>query len=255
MIRNESEGGLRMIKIRTFIKALKITWLCRLLINPKIFYTNIQQHAFEIGNENVIFCGDWNLILNPILDSENYRNINNPRARDAIIKIIEQNGYIYIWRVENENKKKITWRRLNPDKKQSRLDFFLVSEDAVQFVQESGIVPGYRTDHSGVYIKVKLQDNERGKGYWKFNNSLLKDKDYIQSVKNTIQDTLKLYTINNNNNNSNNNNNNNNLQFTINEQLFLEVLLMMIKYSSRKKKKKKKKKKTEKEETYQNIRG
>ena len=53
--------------------------------NPQ-FYSNIQQHVFEIGNENIIFCGDWNLILNPILDSENYRNINNPRAKDAIIK-------------------------------------------------------------------------------------------------------------------------------------------------------------------------
>ena len=36
MIRNEREGGLRMIQIRTFIKALKVTWFRRLLINPKI---------------------------------------------------------------------------------------------------------------------------------------------------------------------------------------------------------------------------
>ena len=34
MIRNEREGGLRMIQIRTFIKALKVTWFRRLLINP-----------------------------------------------------------------------------------------------------------------------------------------------------------------------------------------------------------------------------
>ena len=147
---------------------------------------------------------------------------------------------------------------MNPDRKQSRLDFFLVSEDVFQYEHNSGIVPGYRTDHSGVYIKVKLQDNERGKGYWKFNNSLLKDTNYIQTVKNTIEDTLRLYTLDNNNNNYNNNNNNNNNntinnnnnnnnnndnnpQFTINDQLLLEVLLMMIrgetiKYSSRKKK-------------------
>ena len=133
------------------------------------------------------------LLSNPVLDSENYRNINNTRARDTIIKIIEENGYIDVWRVENENKKKFTWRRLNPDKKQSRLDFFLVSEDAVQFVHESGIVPGYRTDHSGVYIKIKLQDNERGKGYWKFNNSLLKDKDYSNRKKYNSRHIKALY--------------------------------------------------------------
>ena len=138
---------------------------------------------------------------------------------------MEENGYIDVWRVQNENKKKNTWRRLNPDKKQSRLDFFLFSEDTFQYVHESGIVPGYRTDHSGVYVKVKLQDNERGKGYWKFNNSLLKDKDYIQTGKNTIEDAIKLYTVNNNNSNNNSNNNNNNLQFTINEQLFWKCCL------------------------------
>ena len=33
MIRNERKGGLRMVQIKTFINALKITWLRRLLIN------------------------------------------------------------------------------------------------------------------------------------------------------------------------------------------------------------------------------
>ena len=84
--------------------------------NPQ-FYKRIQQNVSEIGNDNVIFCGDWNLVLNPVLDSGNYRNINNPRARDEILKVIDENGYIDVWRVQNENKKKITWRRLNPDKK------------------------------------------------------------------------------------------------------------------------------------------
>lgn len=36
MIQDEIEGGLRMIKIETFIKALKITWLGRFLINTQI---------------------------------------------------------------------------------------------------------------------------------------------------------------------------------------------------------------------------
>ena len=35
------------------------------------------------------------------------------------------------------------------------------------------IVPWYRTDHS---IATKYFEQGRGKGYWKFNNSLLKDK-------------------------------------------------------------------------------
>ena len=37
-------------------------------------------------------------------------------------------------------------------------------------VHDSDVVPGYRTDHPGIILKIKLQENERGRGYWKFNN-------------------------------------------------------------------------------------
>ena len=51
------------------------------------------------------------------------------------------------------------------------------------FVMDTEIVHGYRTDHSGIILKLKIQDSERGRSYWKFNNSLLKDKKYIEQVK------------------------------------------------------------------------
>ena len=52
-----------------------------------------------------------------------------------------------------------------------------------RFHMDSDIVPGYRTEHSDILLTLKLTDNERGKGYWKFNNILLKDKYYIQLIK------------------------------------------------------------------------
>ena len=36
----------------------------------------------------------------------------------------------------------------------------------------TAIIPGYRTDYSGIVLKLKFQDMERGKSYWKFNHSL-----------------------------------------------------------------------------------
>ena len=120
------------------------------------------------------------------------------------------------------------------------------------------IVSGYRTDHSGVILKLDFYEQARGKGYWKFNNSLLKDKNLM---KDTINEVLSLHVKetngclknNNNNNNSNgsiNNNNNSNYhnkEFIINDQLLLETILMMIrgetiKYSSYRKKSSMKKK-------------
>ena len=58
------------------------------------FFTELQQIVSDLGNDNIMFCGDWNLILNETLDTENYVNINNPRARNAVLNIMEENGYI-----------------------------------------------------------------------------------------------------------------------------------------------------------------
>ena len=139
------------------------------------------------------------------------------------------------------------------------------------------MVSGYRTDHPGTILKLKFNNNERGKGYWKFNNSLLKDNEYIQIVKKAIEEVKDTYKIidvqqdrelninnnynnniisnNNNNNNYNNNNDNHNIinnnnnnnddienTYSINDQLLLEMILLAIrgetiKYSSRKKRK------------------
>ena len=131
---------------------------------------------------------------------------------------------------------------MNPQKKQARLDFYLVSETLFQFVIDSDIVAGYRTDHSGIILKLKLQENERGRGYWKFNNTLLKDKKYIEEIKNTIEEVKNTYIINDNVN-ERVNISNEQMKFNINDQLFLETLLMIIrgntiKYSAIKKRKK-----------------
>ena len=90
------------------------------------FYTNLQESVLEYNNEHVIFCGDWNLVLDQNLDTEIYRNINNPRAREIVLRILEENEYIDVWRVLNENKRSFTWRRLNLVRKQARLDFLLL---------------------------------------------------------------------------------------------------------------------------------
>ena len=205
--------------------------------NPQ-FYEQMKQKIEEFQNDHVIICGDWNMIMDVEMDSFNYVNINNPRARQSVLQLLDQENLIDPWRLMHENKKQYTWRRLNPTKKQARLDFFIIHESLFQYVTNTDIIPGYRTDHSAIILKLKFQNNERGKGYWKFNNSLLKDTQYIDKIKKIIEDVKQTYATNLNPDEMIPNQD---LQFNINDQLFLETLLMMIrgdtiKYSSIKKK-------------------
>ncbi len=48
------------------------------------------------------------------------------------------------------------------------------------------ILPGIISHHSMVTLKIKDTVNKRGPGYWKLNTSLLRDADYLELIKNTI---------------------------------------------------------------------
>ena len=101
------------------------------------------------------------------------------------------------------------------------------------------IIPSYRSDHSTVLLSFQINEFKRVSGIWKFNNSLLKDNDYIKVVKKCIfdvreQNAVPVYNTQYIEDESD-------LQFTISDQLFLDVLLMEIRgktisYSSYKKK-------------------
>ena len=60
---------------------------------------------------------------------------------------MEENGYIDVFRILNENQKTFTWRRINHVKKQSRLDFYLVSEEIFHHVHDTSI-------NLGIQIRV-----------------------------------------------------------------------------------------------------
>lgn len=205
--------------------------------NPQ-FYRTLKEKYSEYENDFLIICGDWNLVLNPEIDTFNYRHTNNPKARQIVSNLMDEDDLIDIWRIMNEDKKCFTWSRKRPERKQARLDFFLVTDMLLAFVTDTKIIPGYRTDHSAIVLEFSFQNNDRGKGYWKFNNSLLKDKNYIALVKETIDEVKNTYKTNNIQDNQTTNEN---IKFDINDQLFLETLLMIIrgntiKYSAFRKK-------------------
>ena len=208
------------------------------------FFNNIRQKLVHYENDLTILCGDWNLVINPDIDTYNYLHINNPSARQTVLKFKEEDNFVDIWRVFHENEKGFTWSRRNPVRKQARLDFYLISDALFPYITDTSITTGFKSDHHGILLTFKFNENERGHGYWKFNNMLLKDKDYIKLVKETIKDAKNTYLNREENVNQNVDNiPDEEIQFSISDQLFLETLLMMIrgnsiKYSSFRKRKK-----------------
>jgi hypothetical protein len=55
------------------------------------------------------------------------------------------------------------------------------------------IDPSYRSDHSMIILSFVFNPFNKGKGLWKFNNSLLYEKDYRKIVRENIIDLKKQY--------------------------------------------------------------
>ena len=54
---------------------------------------------------------------------------------------------------------------MNTVRKHQRLNYCLINESCLEYVMDTNINPGYRTDHSSILLKLKFINNEQGRGY------------------------------------------------------------------------------------------
>ena len=62
-------------------------------------------------------------------------------------------------------------------------------------IQNAKIVPNIFSDHSAITLSMSLESNEikRGPGFWKFKNSLLTDKCYMEMITKQIPEFISKY--------------------------------------------------------------
>ena len=105
----------------------------------------------------------------------------------------------------------------------------LVSNDLESAIIKTDIGLSYKSDHSPIELCLKLNEQPRGRGTWKFNNSLLGDCDYVNMIKNTIRDTIEIYKVKENAETIDLNIcEEEKIKFTISDQLFWETLKFTI---------------------------
>ena len=97
-----------------------------------------------------------------------------------------------IWRIRNPNVKRFTFRHNHVSGFiERRLDFFLISNILQESIIKTDVLTSFCTDHSPIFFSLQLKGMPiRGKGFWKFNNSLTSNAEYVEKMKNQISETL-----------------------------------------------------------------
>ena len=138
-------------------------------------------------HSNLIIVGDWNVYLDDKLDkkSKSGNKCVNSKYRDMIKLFMENYDLVDCWRLAHPSTKRYTCRsgKKGEGVTQTRIDMVLLKEGLMNFYIDSKIEAGFKSDHNYTTVVLKSSDETRGRGFWKFNNKLLKDLIYVKMMK------------------------------------------------------------------------
>ena len=139
-----------------------------------------------------MIMGDFNVTLNPKLDrTRNVKGGNNKMSCETINKFMEEFSMCDTWRIRNPEERMYTWCRKAQKRNQgfvgSRIDYVLAEQIVDGWIEDINIFPGFKTDHSGIVLKISPNKISRGKGMWKINNQILSELEYTTVINELLE--------------------------------------------------------------------
>ena len=150
------------------------------------FFETLYDFLGENDEEQFIIGGDFNTVLDSNLDKFGGIEGSHKKCREKLLTVMENFDLSDVWRSHNPNLRQYTWHSSSKPVIFSRLDYFLVSDCFSNQVSNCKIKPGFMSDHSIISICLNLNTIERGKGYFKINNSLILQPEYQEMIRTVI---------------------------------------------------------------------
>jgi exonuclease III len=141
----------------------------------------------DIEADHTILMGDFNFTMNTEIDKKGGTTNNNTKCRNTTLHWMEDHDMCDTWRVRNPDKRIYTWRSNTKPPIFCRLDYFITSPGITNNCNICKIGPGIRSDHSYVQMDTSFNTPRRGRGFWKFDSTLLEDEDFKKELINKIE--------------------------------------------------------------------
>ena len=141
---------------------------------------------------SLIVGGDWNCTLSK-KDKIGGAAWRPTIYSNLIAATMEGFDLVDIQRVRHPKLQKFTYESKSL-KVKSRIDFSLVAKNLTLSVKNTQIFPAIAPDHDAMFISLSLPNQcPTGPGFWKFNNTLLNDEQYVNRVRDTCAQARNYY--------------------------------------------------------------
>ena len=149
------------------------------------FYTQLTRKLRPHVNSNLVLGGDFNCPLENI-DKKGGKDISSRKnVIQSIVEMSNNLNLVDIWRLQNLSDERFTWQN-SSGKIRCRLDYWLISKHLILRTSKTDVKSYYYySDHSPIFVEIQYKNNQKssGPGFWKFNNSLLDNEEFVTHLK------------------------------------------------------------------------
>lgn len=121
-------------------------------------HLSVRLNKFNLNKSLMIIGGDFNMIRNFELDISSKGSIRGHKFNLEFEDFLGRFDMLDIWRKRNLDTIQFTYRQNNP-LIQSRLDYWIVSNELEKQIAECNIIPSIAPDHSAIHLGLPLGDN------------------------------------------------------------------------------------------------
>ena len=154
--------------------------------------SDISQKINHFEQNRVLWMGDFNIALDPVLDTTTiYQHTQLHavcRKREILHSLMDTHDLSDVWRsIYPKSTRYAVWSTTAGGKVAlTRTDLFLTSPAFSTSVVGTSIEPSYCSDHNPLKLNMVIGDKVLNRGYWKFPEFLLNDPSYVASLPEVI---------------------------------------------------------------------
>ena len=137
----------------------------------------INQHA--VNKSGLIIGGDYNCVLT---EKDRVSGVIDNSSM-ALGEFLNNFHVFDVWRTLHPNDVEYTYIDPSSNQRNSRIDMLFCSNVLQPQCILCNICQSPSPDHKAIGLSLMLNKNKRGKGYWKLNNSILKQTEFEDGIK------------------------------------------------------------------------
>lgn len=133
----------------------------------------------------LIVAGDFNCALDPKLDRSTGIDASHPQSRNIINQYIKDLNLSDVWRLQNPTKKEFSCYS-SSFHTYSRIDYFLISKDLIDYISNCKYSSIVLSDHASLSLKYTLRTIIKSPSRWRLNIKWLHNPEFLDFVGNQI---------------------------------------------------------------------